>query len=241
MCGNSRAPLHRRRSRAAHHQIPTNLPVPLPNMIRAPSPSPGPTFLPAGNAPPTPPHADPLDDIYGSSPDTSPTLAAQRDDEVLSDLPSRQRNLDTDAYREGLSAAKGKFVQEGFDEGFSLGAEIGLLVGRVLGVLQSVVTALKGRDEWTWKEAQGLLERARGELVIESVLGREWVDEEGVFTWEVEGHVEGDEDVTFQEVARCHPVVKRWLDTVEERASRWKVDLEAVGKARGDDGEVELS
>ncbi|KAF2438666.1 hypothetical protein P171DRAFT_422974 [Karstenula rhodostoma CBS 690.94] len=208
-------------------------------MIRAPSPSPGPTFLPAGNAPPTPPHADPLDDIYGLSPDASPTLAAQRD-EMLSDLPSRQRNLDTDAYREGLSAAKGKFVQEGFDEGFSLGAEIGLLVGRVLGVLQGVATALKGHDEGRWKEALRLLECASRELVIESVLGREWVDEEGIFKWDVEGH-EGDEDVTFQEVARCHPVVKRWLGTMEELARRLGVDLDAVEKARGEGAEAEQS
>lgn len=192
-------------------------------MIRAPSPSPSPrpAFLPAGNAPPTPPHPDPLDDIYGSSPDG----------EMLSDLPSRQRNLDTDAYREGLSAAKGHFVQEGFDEGFSLGAEVGLLVGRVLGVLQGVAAALEAHDEERRKEAQRLLERARGELAIESVLGREWVDDEGVFKWEVEGREDG-EDVTFQEVAACHPAVKRWLGVVAELATRWRVDLEAVERAR---------
>lgn len=214
-------------------------------MIRAPSPSPspGPAFLPAGNAPPTPPHADALDDIYGSSPEASPTLAAQHqhDDEILSDLPSRQRNLDTDAYREGLSAAKGQFVQGGFDEGFSLGAEIGLLVGRVLGVLHGLCAALKGYDEARWEEVQGLAERARAELVIENVLGREWVDEEGVFKWKVDGHEEGGEDVTFQEVARCHPVVRRWVGVVEDLAMRWRVDLEAVEKARGEDGEVQLS
>ncbi|KAJ4357273.1 Essential protein Yae1, N terminal [Didymosphaeria variabile] len=209
-------------------------------MIRAPSPDAGIAFLPAGNAPPTPPHADPLDDIYGSSPAASPTLAAQRDDEILSDLPSRQRNLDTDAYREGLSAAKGKYVQEGFDEGFSLGAEIGLLVGRVLGVLQGMTTALKGHDEVKWKEANILLERARSELAIESVLGREWVDEEGIWKWEVEG-LKGEEEVTFQEVARHHPVVKMWLVTVGEVAKRWSVDLEAVEKGREDGTGAEQS
>jgi hypothetical protein len=207
-------------------------------MIRAPSPSPGPALLPAGSAPPTPPHTGMLDDIYGSSPAASPTLAAQRDDEMLSDLPSRVRNLDTDAYREGLSAAKGKFVQEGFDEGFSLGAEIGLLVGRILGVLQGIVTALKGHGEVRRKEAQALLERARSDLVIESVLGREWVDEEGIWKWNVEGQ-QGEDEVTFQEVARHHPVVKAWLGTVADLAERWGVDLDAVEKTREDGAEAE--
>ena len=89
------------------------------------SPTLGPTQLAAGNAPPTPPHENALDDIYGSAP-ASPTLAANiphaHNHEILSDLPSRQRALDTDAYREGLANSKGQYVQEGFDEGYSLGA-----------------------------------------------------------------------------------------------------------------------
>ena len=208
-------------------------------MIRAPSPSPDLAFLPAGTLPPTPPHADPLDDIYGSSP-TSPALAAQRDDEILSDLPSRQRNLDTDAYREGLSAAKGAFVQEGFDEGFSLGAELGVLVGRVLGVLQGISMSLGGKDEVRYKEANTLWESAKEGLKIENVLGREFVDEEGIFKWKVEGK-EDDEEVTFQEVARHHPVVKAWIERVEELARKWHVDLEAVEKSREVAVEVEQS
>lgn len=152
---------------------------------------------------------------------------------MLSDLPSRQRNLDTDAYREGLSAAKGQYVQEGFDEGFSLGAEIGLLVGRVLGTLQGVTTALKGHDKQKWAEVHELLQRANSELAIEKVLGTEWVDVEGIWKWDIEGQ-KGDEEVTFQEVARNHPVVAAWLRTVEDLAQRWIVDLEAVDKGRED-------
>ncbi|KAF1975560.1 hypothetical protein BU23DRAFT_530094 [Bimuria novae-zelandiae CBS 107.79] len=206
-------------------------------MIRAPSPSPDLAFFPAGALPPTPPHADPLDDIYGSSPHASPLFTAQRDDEMLSDFPSRQRNLDTDAYREGLSAAKGQYVQEGFDEGFALGAEIGVLVGGTLGVLEGMSKSLRGSDKGKGKDVEGLWAQAREELRIENVLGTQWVDEEGIWKWAADGK-EGEE-VTFREVAQAHPVVKKWIGSVEDLARRWGVDLEAVEKGRGEGTEAD--
>ncbi|KAF2643501.1 hypothetical protein P280DRAFT_467528 [Massarina eburnea CBS 473.64] len=202
------------------------------------SPNLGPIALPAGNAPPTPPHNDPLDDIYGSEP-SSPVLSSQnlsRPEEILSDLPSRQRALDTDAYREGLSNSKGQFVQEGFDEGYSLGANIGLLVGYVIGVLQGFTTALSGHDEARWEEAKKLWEEAQRELVIENLLGQKWIDEEGIWKWEVEGK---DDEVTFREVAEQHPVMKTWMGRVKDTAEKWKVDLEAVERGREDDGDAD--
>lgn len=130
-------------------------------------------------------------------------------------------------------------MQEGFDEGFSLGAEIGLLVGRVLGVLEGMGRALAS-DKERRKEVNELLERARSELAIEKVLGTEWVDEEGVFKWKAERKA-GDEEVTFQEVASQHPVLKAWIYTVEHLTGRWGVDLEAVDKGRDDAVESEQS
>jgi hypothetical protein len=200
-------------------------------MLRELSPSLGPITLPPGNAPPTPPHNDPLDDIYGSAP-SSPLLSSQtfsRPDEILSDLPSRQRALDTDAYREGLSNSKGEFVQEGFDEGFSLGANLGLLVGYVLGVLQGFTTALSGHDEVRWQEAKGLWGNAQKELAIEGLLGQKWVDEEGIWRWEVEGK---DDEVTFKEVAEQHPVMKSWMAKVRGTAEKWGIDLDAVERGQ---------
>jgi hypothetical protein len=213
-------------------------------MLRELSPTSGPTFFPVGNAPPTPPHNHPLDDIYGSAP-SSPLLSAHDSidrregaHEILSDLPSRQRALDTDAYREGLSNSKGQFVQEGFDEGFSLGANLGLLVGYILGVLQGLSTSLKGHDETRWKEANALWESAQKELAIEELLGQKWVNNEGIWKWEVDGR---DDEVTFQEVAQQHPVIKEWTRVVEDTADKWGVDLNAVERNQGVDAEIELS
>lgn len=194
------------------------------------SPTLDPTQLAAGHAPPTPPHETALDDIYGSAP-SSPVLSANapqhRRHEILSDLPSRQRALDTDAYREGLANSKGQYVQEGFDEGYALGANLGLYVGYILGVLHGFATAWKGHDEKVHEEAKNIYETAQKELAIEQLLGQQWVDEEGIWKWGVVG---SDGDPTFKEVAAQHPVTKKWMDKLQELATRWNVDLQAVEK-----------
>ncbi|KAI4611488.1 Essential protein Yae1, N terminal [Alternaria sp. BMP 0032] len=196
------------------------------------SPTLDPTQLAAGHAPPTPPHENALDDIYGSAP-ASPTLTTNvphvRAHEILSDLPSRQRALDTDAYREGLANSKGQYVQEGFDEGYSLGANLGLRVGYILGVLQGFTAAWRGHDEQVQKEVAQVFDSAREELAIEELLGRQWVDEEGIWKWGVVGE---DDDPTFREVSDQHPVVKKWMGVVEDLAKRWDVDLKAVEKSQ---------
>ena len=203
----------------------------------------GPTQLAAGDAPPTPPHEDPLDDIYGSAP-ASPTFhdvdplsldnQRERTHEILSDLPSRQRALDTDAYREGLANSKGQFVQEGFDEGYSLGANLGLRIGYILGVLQGFVAAWKGHDETLYQESKEVYDTAQKELAIQELLGQSWVNEEGIWMWEVHG---AEEDPTFREVAEQHPVVRKWAVVVEDMAAKWGADLKAVEKAHGSNTE----
>jgi hypothetical protein len=200
------------------------------------SPHMGPTQLAAGHAPPTPPHEDPLDDIYGSAPG-SPNLSGVNSlsldhprahaHEILSDLPSRQRALDTDAYREGLANSKGQHVQEGFDEGYSLGANLGLRVGYILGVLQGFVAAWKSSNDGLYQEAKEVYDAAQKELAIEELLGQQWVTEEGIWNWEVHGK---EEDPTFREVAEQHPIVRNWTATVEKTANKWGIDLKAVEK-----------
>lgn len=206
-------------------------------MFRDTSPTFGPTHFSVGVVPPSPPFParnNPLDDIYGSTPSSptfsphelsNPNSSHERDHEILSDLPSRQRALDTDAYREGLSNSKGQFVQEGFDEGYSLGANLGQRVGYILGVVQGFVTALKGYDELRWQEAKQLWQSAQKELAIQELLGQKWVDEEGIWKWEVRGE---EEEVTFREVADQHPVVKSWSDKVRRMAQKWGVNLDAL-------------
>lgn len=204
------------------------------------SPSLGPTHLAAGQAPPTPPHENALDDIYGSAP-SSPVLAAAtslsnpRAHEILSDLPSRQRALDTDAYREGLATSKGRFVQEGFDEGYSLGANLGLRVGYILGVLQGFEAALKGQAGPKHAHIKAMYEDAQVELAIHELLGQKFVDEEGIWTWEVKGQ---EEDPTFREVAAQHPVIRKWTTTVEDLAAKWHADLRAIEKSQAAEGKA---
>jgi hypothetical protein len=135
--------------------------------------------------------------------------------------------IDTDAYREGLSASKGQYVQEGFDEGFSLGANIGQHVGYILGFFQGCETALRGHDKQMWQEAKGLLDTAHAELAIQEILGKTWVDEEGIWKWEVHGE---DEEVTFKEVAEQHPVLRGWMKKVDEVAEKWNIDLKALDR-----------
>lgn len=206
------------------------------NVLGDISPSLGPTHLAAGQAPPTPPHENALDDIYGSEP-SSPALTAAthvqsaRAHEILSDLPSRQRALDTDAYREGLANSKGQFVQEGFDEGYSLGANLGLRVGYILGVLHGFVAAWKTYNDQNHAEAKKVYDTAQTELAIERLLGQEYVDEEGIWKWDVKGEGEEDDDPTFREVAAQHPVVRKWIASVERLAVQWDVDLHAVEKS----------
>jgi hypothetical protein len=188
------------------------------------SPSLGPVQLAAGHAPPTPPHENALDDIYGSAP-SSPTHITNN--EILSDLPSRQRALDTDAYREGLGTSKGQFIQEGFDEGYSLGANLGMRVGYILGVLHGIKAALKGKDDQAYKEISGAYEDAQKELALQELFSQTWIDEEGIWKWDVKGQ---DEDPTFREVAAQHPLVQKWTETVEKLAQTWNLDLRAVEK-----------
>lgn len=198
-------------------------------MLRELSPSLGPLHLPMGNAPPTPPQNDLLDDIYGSSPSSplSTLEDASHADEILSDLPSRQRALDTDAYREGLSNSKGQHVQEGFDEGYSLGANLGMLVGYALGVLQGITEAVEKHDKAQWAEAKKLWDEAQAELAIQELMGKKWIDEEGIWRWEVDGT---DDEVTFKEVAEQHPVMKTWMGKVRDLAEKCGVKLDVVDK-----------
>lgn len=207
------------------------------------SPHTGPTQLAAGHAPPTPPHEDPLDDIYGSAPG-SPNLSGvdplsldhprERSHEILSDFPSRQRALDTDAYREGLTNSKGQYVQEGFDEGYSLGANLGIRVGYILGVLQGLVAAWKGSNDDLFKDTKKVHDTAQKELAIQELLSQQWVTEEGIWNWEVHGV---EEDPTFREVSEQHPVVQKWTATVESMAAQWGIDLKAVEKVHGPNDE----
>ena len=64
-----------------------------------------------------------------------------------------------------------------------------------------------------------LLRKAREELSVERVFGREWWDGEGDGGWRYDVEGEGEE-VTWMEVVGQHPVVKKWEGVVMEEAER---------------------
>jgi hypothetical protein len=186
-----------------------------------------------------------LDDIYGSGPasptfssddpsaerpESSPDFHNSQTHEILSDAPALRRLHNTSGYREGVSVSKEKFIQDGFDEGYALGACIGQKAGYTLGVLEGIVTALKlkAASSKEWGEARSMLEGARNDLKIEMLLGTEWVDDEGIWKWDVPGSQDGSEEVTFMEVANSHPTIKSWTDKIERIAREWHIDLEAL-------------
>ncbi|TKA74332.1 hypothetical protein B0A49_07734 [Cryomyces minteri] len=188
-----------------------------------------------GSAPPN----NQLDDIFGSSPSShAGGVALTHALTEPSDIPRLRSIHVTAGYRDGIASAKAAAVQAGFDEGFALGAVLGLRAGAVLGVLEGCVSAVsggakselgsRGRVE-ACGDARELLGAARKALSVGSVMGRDWFDEDGIWTFAVEG-----EDVTFARVADAHPLVKRWTSVVEALAKRWHVDLDVLGEEEGD-------
>lgn len=186
--------------------------------------------------PPTPPTTPPthtLSDIFSDSPPSSlphtsnPSLQTQ----IPSDIPRLRTTHTTAGYRDGVSSSKTLALQPGFDEGYPLGAVLGLRVGWVLGVLEGLCGALRlpterssaAGSEEGWERLQRLLGEAREALKMEKVFGREWWGEDGVWTYAI-GEKEQEGEVTFEEVADKHPLVREWVGRVKEEMRRLGVE-----------------
>ncbi|KAI5208460.1 hypothetical protein AUEXF2481DRAFT_30642 [Aureobasidium subglaciale EXF-2481] len=193
------------------------------------------------------------DDIFGSAPN-SPTLSPlQNDDDSnlqiplqslnttnseRSDIPRLRSTHVTSGYRDGISVSKASHVQSGFDEGFSLGAVIGQKAGFLLGVLEGLVRAIQSSSAVSAEVKEDVVAKfvaARGELGLQSLFGREWFGEDGIWTFEVEGVEE--EDVTFRDVADAHPVVGKWVAEVEGLKRKFGFEIKA--RERVEEGEDE--
>jgi hypothetical protein len=192
-----------------------------------------------------------LDDVFGSESDSFP---ASGDDgnatAVVTSLdrpgsprhPSDMRRLETEhataGYREGISTAKEKTVQAGFDEGFSLGATIGLAAGQLLGMLEGIDDALKSRlggqagSQAGSQDGQGtssaaatseLLVEAKQELSVLKIFSPDYWAPDGNWSYDVEPHGDGDE-ILFPDVAKAHPLIRKWTAVVDEQARLWKID-----------------
>lgn len=166
---------------------------------------------------PPPPRAT-LDDVFG---DAAPSAHFAAEPSLPSDMPRLEREHVTAGYRDGVTAAKGNSVQDGFDEGFSLGAEIGKRVGEILGLLEGIheAAAAAGGDE-------ELVKRAREELAADKVFGKEFWFEDGTWRFEVAG-----EGIVFADVAGAHPLVRKWEGIVEGEVKRWRLDLDVLGES----------
>ena len=172
------------------------------------------------NEPETAP-SNPLDDVFGDDSgdepnvrsqltDTSPTTGNRND---VSDVPRLRGIHTTNGYRDGISASKEKFLQEGFDEGYSLGAEIGAVAGRLFGILEALVAAMQEPDAQA--EAKKTLEEARAGLSAKALYATEYFGEDGIWKYEVTEAGGSEDDVTFRMVASKHPVMAKWNNKVD--------------------------
>lgn len=144
----------------------------------------------------------------------------------------------TSGYRDGISVSKAEHVQHGFDEGFSLGAVIGIKVGFLLGVLEGVVRAIQSSASITTEVKEDVITKfvtAREELGLQSLFGREWFGEDGI--WKFEVHGKDEEEVMFRDVADAHPLIEKWSLEVEELKKKFGIVIQARERPDGDDEE----
>lgn len=181
---------------------------------------------------------DDFDDVFGSAP-PSPTRENDSGGNVEpSDVPRLREKHETEGYRDGVTKGKAETVQAGFDEGYGLGAVLGLRIGRILGLLEGIYRAVAAGVEGEEAERMDrLMGDARKELRTESVFGREWWGEDGIWRFEVPG--EGEGEVTFVDVAGAHPLVTKWEKVVEGEVERWGLDLGIMEVEHVDEGKSE--
>ena len=169
-----------------------------------------------------------LSDIFSDSPPTSPTAVDP------SDIPRLRSSHSTAGYRDGISTSKELSLQPGFDEGYSLGAVFGLRVGYILGALEGLCSAHLQESEER-KRCKKLVKEARETLDIEIIFGREWWGEDGIWKYEVQGK---EEEVTFREVVDAHPLVKRWIDRVDQEMKIAGVNVGRFAGREWEEGRV---
>lgn len=173
---------------------------------------------------------DPLDDVFASSP--SPPAARALEEPGLtsshpSDIPRLRAEHATAGYREGITAAKAKSIQAGFDEGFSLGATVGSRAGQLLGTLEGIADALRVRRDDSSAEAERLLETATRELTKDAIFNPRYWDSDGTWKYDVIGS-KGD-TVLFADVAGAHPVIRQWTLIVEAEMQKCNMRNDVLG------------
>jgi len=189
---------------------------------------------------------DDFDDVFGSAP-PSPTFEQdERENNNTwrgsggnlepSDVPRLKEKHETEGYRDGVTKGKAETVQAGFDEGYGLGAVLGLRIGKILGLLEGICLAVsvgaktEGCEAWKGEleRVESLLAGAKAELKTESVFGREWWGEDGIWKFEVPGEGLDGKEVTFPDVAGAHPLIAKWEQTIKTEIETWSLDLDLM-------------
>ena len=204
-------------------------------------PSLAPVVIMADDPPPSYVNDD-FDDVFGSAPSSPSLLPSIPTTGNLepSDIPRLREKHQTEGYRDGVTKGKGESVQAGFDEGYGLGAVLGLKIGKILGLLEGISAGLKGeRLEGERTRVDGLVESAKKELCTQSIFGREYWGEDGIWKFEVGKEGEGDGEVLFPDVAAAHPLVRKWEGVIEEEVKRWGLDLGIFDGEETGEGEME--
>lgn len=100
----------------------------------------------------------------------------------------------------------------------------------------AAVKAVEG-EQWDGerKRVDSLFAEAQKELKTQSVFGRKYWGEDGIWIFEVPGDAEG-KDVVFEDVARAHPFVKKWDGIVDAEVKRWGLDLRIMDVEHDLDG-----
>ncbi|CCU82031.1 ABC1 domain containing protein/yae1 [Blumeria hordei DH14] len=181
------------------------------------------------------PMSEGIDDVFGSASGSPTGQAFQQTasgvtgNTEFSDIPRLQQTHETAGYRDGITQGKRSYVQRGFDEGFGLGAKLGLRVGRIHGILQGIEESLLAPEA---TRVGRLRLAAEEELAMPKIYDKMWWDSDGSWTYAVVGAV-CDEDnsvITYDDVARAHPLLKKWDDIVAEEIAQWHVDLFVLDK-----------
>ncbi|MCJ1258692.1 Essential protein Yae1, N terminal [Lignoscripta atroalba] len=167
--------------------------------------------------------ADVLSDVFSDSPPASPSHTAPDTLQLNepSDIPRLRTTHTTSGYRDGIAASKTQSLQPGFDEGYSLGAVLGLRAGYILGVLEGIYISLHD-DQPEKAKCRAILDQARQDLNLQRVFGREVWAEDGTWAYETEG---SDGEMTFEEVADAHPLLRQWRTKLDELVQEWGVQI----------------
>ncbi|KAK4041471.1 hypothetical protein C8A01DRAFT_34555, partial [Parachaetomium inaequale] len=180
---------------------------------------------------------------------------------VVSDIPRLTQAHSTAGYRDGITLAKSRTAQQGFDEGYGLGANLGARAGQLLGVLEGLAAAVglhalssgsarggQGRKEEA-RRLEGLLTDARRELGVKGVFDGAFWAADGNWRYQVGGQDQFQQqggmvemgEVVFADVAEAHPLLRKWSGIVRAEAARYGVDWEVlkdeVGEGRGEEEE----